>query len=631
MHILKLDNNKLDNNKLFNFTMDNIDLIFFIAIIFIKVTIYTRQISPDYLYTKVFFPIIASILIIVSFSILFKEKKRTKFLYIMDIIISIILVADSMYYRYFKDIITVSEVGNIRLLGGVTSSVTSLIDVKDFLYFLDIAVLYFFIKKYNKKVSKNSTLLKRFLSFLFIFIIGFSLDAKSVHAVSKEQPALLSSMSNRIYLTKLIGSLNFHAVDAYNFASTKAKNLKPLPSSRGTEINNFLQKNNQSTGSTLKGSMEGKNVIVIQVEALQQFVINQKVNGQEITPNLNRWLNKSLYFDNYFYQVAGGTTSDAEFMSNNSLYPAVSGAAYYNYSNNTYSSLAKELQNKNYYTAALHGNTEGFWNRNVMYRSEGFDKFYGKSSLNSDEIVGLGISDKSFLNQSVDKLKSFKQPYYSFLITLSSHYPYDDVEHYGNFNVGQYEGSLIGNYLKAIHYTDEQLGTFLDELDKEGITQNSVIVLYGDHFAIPKNDADQLYKFEGTQNTNDLSWFQYQKVPLMIHFPGDQNSGVNHTYSGQMDLYPTLANLLNLPHKYMFGQDILNTPADDKKVILRDGSFTDGKVYYASSTNTYYDIKTGEKIPETPELKQKKTEYTNELSYSDDILNHNLIKTLGKK
>ncbi|AYD40746.1 LTA synthase family protein [Clostridium fermenticellae] len=627
-----MDISKLINNKVSDHIIHGIDLLFFAIVISIKVIVYATQISPDYLYIKVFYPIVASILILVSFAALFKGKKRMKFLYIMDIIVSIILVADIMYYRYFKDILTVSEIGNARLLGGVSSSVGSLFNIKDILYFVDIIVLSFFIRKFNKKTpSYTPTLLKRFLTFIFIFIIGFCIDVKSVYAVSQEQPTLLSSMSNRIYLTKLIGNLNFHAIDAYNFVSTKAKNLEPLSDERKTEITNFLKSNNQYTTTDLKGSMEGKNVIMIQVEALQQFVINQKINGQEITPNLNRWLGKSLYFDNYFYQVAGGTTADAEFMSNNSLYPSISGAAYYNYSGDTLSSLAKELKDKNYYTAALHGNTEGFWNRNVMYRTESFDKFYGKSSLNSNEIVGLGISDRSFLNQSIEKLKSFKQPYYSFIITLSSHYPYDDVKHYGNFNVGEYEGTLMGNYLKAIHYTDEQLGTFLDKLDNDGITKNSVIVLYGDHFAIPKTNADQLFKFEGTTNTNDLNWINYQKVPLMIHFPDDKNSGVNHTYSGQMDLYPTLANLLNLPKNYMLGQDMLNTSANNKKVIFRDGSFTDGKTYYCSSTNTYYDIQTGKTIQETPELKNKKVEYSNELTYSDDILNHNLLKTLENK
>lgn len=331
-----------------------------------------------------------------------------------------------------------------------------------------------------------------------------------------------------------------------------------------------------------------------------------------------------MYFDNYFYQVAGGNTSDAEFMSNNSLYPAASGAAYYTYSGNYYDSLASQLKNNDYYTAALHGYSEGFWNRNVMYKSESFDNFYGEHSFNVDEEVGLGLSDKSFLNQSIEKIKTFKEPYFSFLVTLSSHFPYDDGKGYGDFNVEKYENSLLGNYLRGIHYTDDQLGMFLDKLEQEGITKNSIIVIYGDHFAIPKEHIDELYKFENVNNPDDLKWFQYQKVPLIIHFPEDQNSGINHTYGGQMDLYPTLANLFNLPREYMFGKDLINS--NSNKVVFRNGSFTDGNVFFVSWTNTYYDVKTGKMIPETEELKKKKEQYIKELGYSDDTLNHNLIK-----
>lgn len=624
---------RIKQSKILIFLLNNIDLAVFSIIIFMKIMFYAKQISPEYFYMKVANPILASVLILVSFSILFKEGKRISFLYTIDIILSIVLISDLMYYRYFKDIITVAALKNVKLLGGVSSSVASLIDYKDFLYLADVILLYPIVKylkknKNNRKIKKKHWL-RKISVFIIIFLTGISLDAKSVLAVSKEQPTLLQSMSNRIYLTKMIGNLNFHAIDAYNFISTKVKNSKTLSSDRENEIKSFLNNNNQQSGTYLKGSAEGKNLIMIQVEALQQFVINQKVNGQEITPNLNKWLNKSLYFDNYFYQVAGGNTSDAEFMSNNSLYPAESGAAYYTYSGNQYDSLAEALKDKNYSTAALHGYNEGFWNRNVMYKAESFDNFYGQHSYNIDEQVGLGLSDKSFLNQSVEKLQSFKQPFYSFIITLSSHFPYDDVKGYGNFDVGQYEGTLMGNYLKGIHYTDAQLGMFLDKLDKAGLTQNSIIALYGDHFAIPKDNIDELYKFENTSNVDDLGWFQYQKVPLIIHFPGDANKGVNHIYAGQMDLYPTLANLYNLPKNYMFGKDMLNSSTG--KVVFRNGSFTDGNVFYVSWTNTYYDIKTGKVIAETEELKNKKEQYTKELQYSDDILNHNLIKEFSKK
>lgn len=138
------------------------------------------------------------------------------------------------------------------------------------------------------------------------------------------------------------------------------------------------------------------------------------MEGQEVTPNLNKWINKSMYFDNYFYQVAAGNTSDAEFLSNNSLYPAVSGAAYYMYSGNQFKSLPNTLQDKGYYTAAMHGYKDGFWNRNVMYKAQKFQDFHGESTYNIDEQVGLGLSDKSFFNQSLEKIKTFKQPFYSF-------------------------------------------------------------------------------------------------------------------------------------------------------------------------------------------------------------------------
>ncbi|MDW8801974.1 LTA synthase family protein [Clostridium sp. A1-XYC3] len=616
----------VNDNKVTEFLRNNLDLILFQFIMFTKLMLYAKQISPDYLYTKVSQPVIASILILTSFAVLLKKDNRINFLYIIDIIISFVLIADILYYKYFKDITTLAALRNIKLLGGVSSSVSSLLNLKDLLYLIDVIILIPYVKVYKKNnISIKVSLVKKLSAFIIMFLIGISINVKSVYALSKEQPTLLTSMSNRIYLTKMIGNINFHAVDTFNYINTNIKNSKKLPAERENEIKNFLSENNKNTGTVLRGAAEGKNLIVIQVEALQQFVINKKVNGEEITPNLNKWINRSLYFDNYFYQVAGGNTSDAEFMTNNSLYPAESGAAYSSYSNNYYNSLPKVLKDNGYYTAALHGNNEGFWNRNVMYQAQGFDNFYGQHSFNIDEEIGLGLSDKSFLNQSLEKLKSFKEPYYAFLVTLTSHHPYNDVEKYGDFNAAEYENSLLGNYLKSIHYTDEQLGMFLDNLEKEGILQNSIVVIYGDHFAIPREQINELYNFEKIDNASDLTWFQYQKVPMIIHFPEDENKGINHTYSGQMDLYPTLANLYNLPKSYMFGKDILNCNGD--KVLFRNGSFTDGNVFYISWTNTYYDIKTGKVIEETEELKKKKEDFSKELQYSDETLNQNLIKS----
>ena len=633
MPIKKIYNNTVAR-KISEFVKSNIDVVVFFVILCVKLVSYGKSISPEYFDPSVIIPIIASLLLLCSFAFLLKNKARIRYLLIVDTLISAFIIADLVYFRYYKDIITVSVIRDAKLLMGVKDAVIGLIKVNDFIYILDIVIFIPVLKIYYKKVNvRVQSIIARIITFIMIFAVGTVVDAKTFKRVSVEQPTLLTAMSNRIYLTKMIGNLNFHIVDAFNFTSTKIKNSKKLPESEEKKVKSYLENNTSKTNSQFSGVGKGKNLIMIQVEALQGFTINQKINGKEITPNLNKWVNKSMYFDNYFYQVAGGNTSDAEFMSLNSLYPAQSGAAYYTYGGNTLNALPKELGEKGYYTAALHGYTEGFWNRNVMYKTEDFNDFFGQSKYNHDENVGLGLSDKSFLNQSFDKLQKFKQPYFSFLITLSSHYPFNDVKGYENgmdtLDVGSYKDTLFGDYLEGIHYTDKQLGDFLDKLESSGIADNSIIVIYGDHFAIPKQNINDLYKFEGSTSTDDLAWYQYQKVPLLIHFPKDANKGQNHTYAGQMDLYPTIANMFNLKNNYMFGKDIFNVA--NRKVTFRNGSFTDGKVFYVSWTNTYYDIKTGSKISETPELKNMKDSSSRELEYSDELLNHNLIKAWTTK
>lgn len=611
--------------QILKFFIDHVDILIFFVLIEIKVLYFGKLISPEYFNPSLLrAPVIASIIPILALALLFKNKSRIQFLYVVDWIISLILFADIIYFHYFKDVISVVAIRDSVLLGNVTSSIKSLISKKDFIFLLDVILFLPFMRLFKNLKRNQMKLMIRIALASVVLVCGVGMDAKYIIKLNVDQPKLIETMSNKIYLTKLLGDINFHILDAYNVASNDLLKPKNLSTDSKIELKSFITNQGAASGTNFKSAGKDKNLIMIQVEALQQFVIGATINGQEITPNLNRWMRKSMYFDNYSYQVAGGTTSDAEFISNNSLFPAAEGAAYYKYTGDTLNSLPKMLGNEGYYTAALHGYTEGFWNRNVMYNTEGFDDFYGEHSFNIDENVGLGLSDKSFLTQALQKLQSFKQPYYSFIITLSSHFPYDDVKGYGDFNVGQYENTLIGDYFKAIHYTDAQLGVFLDELEKKNITQNSIVVLYGDHYAIPKAYAQQLYQFEGIKNPTDLTWAELQKVPMMIHFPSDQNSGVNHTYSGQIDLYPTLANLFDFPREYTFGKDLLN--CTNQNVTFRDGSFTDGTVYYIASTNTYYELKSGNKISETEKLKSEKETAQKELGYSDNILDYNLIK-----
>lgn len=609
---------------------DYIDILAFIFICVIKLLISGVQISGSFYNLRfLFVPCLASILVLASFTCFCGKKKRAKLLYTFNMIISLVLICDLNYYRYFKDIISIPVLKNGFQLTAVGSSVNSLFRMQDLLYICDLIFLIPLIDHYKYKKAHDFKLKQKAHQFLILFLLGFILDSGSIYALAKAQPRLLTTMFNRIYVADTIGNVNYHFIDAYNSITTDISKHTPVSENDEKEIKAFLKTNN-TPSSNMNGILKGKNLIIIQVEALQNFVINRSIEGKEITPNLNKWAKRSVYFNNYFYQISAGGTSDAEFISNNSMYPAPSGSVYYLYSDNNYNSLAAVLKGQGYSTDVLHGFRESFWNRNVMYPQEGFDRFYSEKDYNIDEKIGLGLSDKSFFNQSIEKIKNLKEPYYAFMITLSSHYPYDDVKKYGNFETGKYENTLLGNYIKSIHYTDAEIGEFLDQLEKEGILKNSMLVIYGDHYAIPRTNQNELSSFLGMSSMNDLQWMELQKVPLIMHFPDEKYKGTSNLYTGQMDLYPALSNLFDLHAATLLGKDLFNSK--EGKVIFRNGSFTDGKVFYLSQSNTYYDISSGKTINESSILKNEKEQYMNELEYSDIMLKHNLMtKISGNK
>lgn len=558
--------------------VNSADIIFFISSITIKALLYSKQISGQYFtYTNIILPTLASVLIMTSFFIIMSKSTRKKAVILVDLIISIILICDINYYRYFKDIPSLVVLKNSTQLGAVISSLTSLFKISDLFYLCDLAVFYIFSKSDNvsKPYVRNFKL--QFIYYLITLLLGLLINSTYIYKLSVDQPNLLATMFNRVYVASELGILNAHGIDVYNKAITSVTKLKTISDSEKKLIKNFLTDNTKEAEDNFKGHSKDQNLIVLQVEALQEFVIGKSIEGQEITPNLNKLIKRSAYFNNIFYQVSSGGTSDAEFLVNNSLYPASSGSAYYMYSGNKYNSLPQLLKNKGYTTAAFHGYKRTFWNRDVMYDSLGFDYFYSDKDYELKTSLGLGLSDTDFLEQTVEKLKKLKNPYYAFLITLSSHYPYDDKKAYGDLYVGKLENTLMGNYLKTIHYTDEAIGLFLKKLEAEGILNNSTLVLYGDHNAIAEANKDELLKFNNSEELSEIQWTKLQKVPLLIHFPQDKNRGIYENYGGQIDILPTLNNLFLLESKSFLGKDLFNTK--ENTVIFRNGSFIDSFSY----------------------------------------------------
>ena len=133
-----------------------------------------------------------------------------------------------------------------------------------------------------------------------------------------------------------------------------------------------------------------------------------------------------------------GTSSDTEFTLNTSLMPSTNGTVFVSYWDRQFITIPKLLKQQNYYTFSMHGNKGDMWNRLVMHKELGYDRFYHKTDYVIDEKIGFGLSDKSFFRQSIEKIKKIdadNEKYFGTLLMLSNHTPFDDLLKYGEFPV----------------------------------------------------------------------------------------------------------------------------------------------------------------------------------------------------
>ena len=566
---------------------------------------------------------LAILLILSSLIAIIFNKYRFIALFVFNILLTALLMADTNFFRYYYNLLTVPCFFqmDIKLLSSVDQSIMSLFLIKDVIYLLDLPFMLMGVVILHKNAGKLY-FKKRVVRALSLLVVGmvtfFSVfSCTDIHTLAY----------NSNYSAKNLGVFYSHYYNTKLFIEESILEDNTLTNEeKGAIIEFFKNKNSKFTGNRLNGVAKDKNLIVVQMEAIQHFVINRKIEGKEITPNLNKLIKECLYFDNVYYQVAGGNTSDAEFLTNTSMYPVKEGSVYHRFPENTYHSLARIMKEKGYDTYSLHGFEKYFWNRNEMYKALKFDTFYSQDDFELDDFVGWDgqtLSDSSFFRQSLDKIDTSK-PFYSFFITLSSHHPFNYFEDY-DFYVGEFEGTFIGNYLKAANYLDKCIGEFIENLKQRGLYDNSLLVLYGDHSAVPKIESDGLMQLLGVEY-NDPDWTKLQKVPVIIHYPQQENPEVISTIGGQIDILPTVANLMDFDVPYALGKDLINT--DENYAVLRNGSVVTKDFIYLNDLKEVYDYNSG-KLLDMDLYIDKIKPYIDELKISDTIINKNGFKYIN--
>jgi phosphoglycerol transferase MdoB-like AlkP superfamily enzyme len=576
------------------------------------------------LITLINFITIISIYCLVSF---FFGKRDMKITFILNMVLTILFFIDTMYYSHFFTLIPTHSVLQIGQLGPVSDSIFSLIRPGYFLMFTDTVLLWrLYIKNKNQTSKIKIEVKKTKLIFLLAFFLLSCITTGSTYQTIKS--------TEGIYTPQNLGIINYHLLDAMDLFYKSSLDKKMAEE----VIETIVEGEGENRGFEVA---KDKNVIVIQAESLQNFVINQKIEGQMITPVLNELIkNDSIYFKRYYEQVGWGNTSDAEFITHNSYYPSIKNFSYMAYKDNEFTTLPSLLKEQGYSTIAFHGNKADFWNRDKMYPSQGLDTFISLEDFEQDEMMGIGLSDGSMFRQSINKLKEQKQPFYGFFITLTSHHPFIMEDEYKGLNIeGEFKDTLLEDYLQSIHYLDQELGKFIDMLKEEGLYEDTMIAIYGDHEGLDMRDEEAqelLSSFLEKSYRED----EMRRVPLITHIPNSNYHEVVSTTGGQIDFFPTIGNLLGLevdPGKVL-GKDIFNIKDGfvAKQVHVARGSFIDNeKVFIMSEDGIFenseaWDIETGEPI-DVEECREGYERALGEVNLSEYILQNNLIPEVREK
>ena len=399
---------------------------------------------------------------------------------------------------------------------------------------------------------------------------------------------------------------------------------------------------------------------LIHAESIQNFLINLKINGKEVTPNINKFISEGMYFSKFYPQISVGTSSDTEFTLTTGLMPSSSGTVFVNYYNRKYYALPKYFNKLGYYTFSTHANYKEYWNRSTMYKALGYQDFYSRDYFDvpdesSSDFVGLGLSDSSFFKQLIPIIKNIKsknEPFYGTVITLSNHSPFDDLEKYDDFDVtmdytytnsfgnkvkgnsNYLEGTKMGNYLKSAHYADRAFGEFIDGLKKNNLLENTIIVFYGDHESrLARSEFEILYNYDPETNNIkdvddegyiDVSGYNYdllKNTPLVI-WSNEENLKKEITdVMGMYDVLPTIANMFGFEEKYSLGHDIFSS--NEKIVIFPNGNVLTNNIYYSNSNDEYITFNDN---PIDADYIEKLKEYSSKiLDISNGIVYYDLI------
>ena len=570
---------------------------------------------------------ISSTLVFLGIALFAKGRRVGGFIIIIHSFMSLLLYANVVFYRFNTDFITLPVLTQTGNFGSLGSSIANLMQWTDLFYALDIIILILLFRSSRQIWSSERMKLKRPAIIIATGLVVFSINLALAEA---DRPQLLKRTFDRNYIVKYLGAYNFTIYDAIQ--NVKSSTERVLADSNDiTEVQNYTNNKYAEPNEELFGIAEGKNVIKIHLESFHSFLINMEVNGEEVTPFINSLVNDEkedyTYFENFFHQTEQGKTADAELIMDNSLYGLPQGSAFVTKGKNTYQALPAILgQEQGYKSSVLHGDSKSFWNRDEIYKELGVDYFFDEAfyDMSEEQVIGYGLKDKPFFKESMPIIEAMEEPFYAHFMTLTHHHPYLIDEEDATIDPTDTNDGSVDRYFQTARYLDESLEQFVNDLKEAGLYDDSIIMIYGDHYGISENHTRALSEIFDEEMT-PYKYAELQRVPFILKVPGLDGKGTVSEYAGQVDAMPTLLHLLGIDAKdyVLFGTDLFSEEHDDL-VPFRNGDFFTED--YAMVKGIFYDNHTGEEIEPTEELEALKEKVEHELAMSDKVLQGDLLR-----
>lgn len=552
---------------------------------------------------------------------------------ILNLLISILLFSDNIYYTYSNSVLSVAQISNLQYGEEIISTLPMVLELKQIFYFLDILVLIILFLARIIKIKKKPKRTKKQLILSGISgIIGIAVFAIiGVQYVEKGS----QKSYNKDFQIREATIYGYHIYDIENAINIKNQTKYKNQADMMQDYNELKQEYEEKYGEInydLQGILKDKNIIILQLESVQEFVLNKKINDTQITPNLNRFIAENIEIADMHMQ-SYSTTADSEHSTITSLYPMENGMSFSKYYTNTYDDIFKQFNKSGYFTSYMHGNYPYFWNRGNVYGRLGLNDFSLKEQFSDlSENINGDLSDELLYRQAVEKLQQFDEPFISYIVAASSHTPYtlEGLQDRSKvtIDVGKYKDTYFGNYLEAVNYADYAFGIFIEELKQAGLYEDTAILVFGDHNGLNMYNEeliDFLSYLDEDITDVDLK-LNYTRVACGFKVPGIQDIVIEKPVN-KLDIKPTLCYLCGIEDGISLGTNMFASKdfvsLNNERIIAQD--------YYYDEM--WYDRKTGESLnmenisEETRLLlEQYEQNMKTELDISNSISINNLLK-----